>query len=784
MQTHTTTHSGADYPFVNLTSTSWSKSRKILLVLFLALLLLFVAFCSWLFWLVRDISFSDIGLQTSHPIITIAAADSSPLSWDGNVRGSPISRENLPQNLVDAFVSVEDRSFFSHPGVDPFGIARAMLANYREGRIVEGASTITQQYVRSRFLTRDRTYDRKIREVMLSVWLEHKADKNAILAGYLNSVYFGDGIYGASAAAERFFGKPVAKLSVAEAALIAGLVKAPTSLNPRNHPQAAKNRARVVIGAMEDNDKLSAPQASVAREELRNMTFDLGDRGSWFGDWAHEQAIAVSQRLVRSDISHVGVKTTLDPSLQALAEDTVRDFLDRDGERMGASEAALVAMRPDGSVVAMVGGRDYHKSRFNRATQARRQPGSLFKLFVYYAALRNGWSLNDVVEDTPLRVGKWEPRNYDGRFRGATTIVRSFAQSRNIPAVRLAMDVGIEQVISAARDLGVEGDMTPTPSLALGASEVSLLDITGAFASVRAGKLGLEPWGISGIEVEGIDQVLRLRNAVPREMPRENQREMIALLRQVVEHGTGRAAMLDNGIAAGKTGTSEDYRDAWFVGFSDKLVVGVWVGNDDNSPMKRVTGGQLPARIWKRFVENGTPMLDPSKGDGVEMAESGTALTCNVSACGEAYRSFRASDCSYQPYVGPRAACTIPADGNTVLSASVWADTDLQNVEQGGNRDLETMAGAGLCDVDACSQRYASFRPSDCTYQPYSGGRRLCPYSSRETVMASSNSLLTSYNEEPVSERRYRQATPFFRVMPFRAFNRDRRGAPNIEGGR
>ena len=355
--------------------------------------------------------------------------------------------------------------------------------------------------------------------------------------------------------------------------------------------------------------------------------------------------------------------------MQRVAEQIVTDALSRPRDARGATEAALIAMRPNGSVVAMVGGRNYEESQFNRAADAQRQPGSTFKLFVYYAALRNGYSPDSIVDASPVTIGRWRPENYDGQQHGRMSLSQAFAQSVNTAAARLAMTVGLKEVIVAARELGLDAPLKEVPSMALGTNEVSLLDLTGAFASIRAGRAKLEPWGITAFASDaGGLRSLGPPAAPEKELPHKQQ--LTRLLRDVVEHGTGRAAAVDGASVAGKTGTSQDHRDAWFVGFSDDLVVGVWTGNDDRSPMKGMTGGSLPAQIWKNFVTTATPLLarsnKPEVAEGTESTSPRQASTqpqCNQTACAVRYNSFRASDCTYQSYSGPRMLCDIQ-DGN------------------------------------------------------------------------------------------------------------------------
>jgi hypothetical protein len=412
--------------------------------------------------------------------------------------------------------------------------------------------------------------------------------------------------------------------------------------------------------------------------------------------------------------------------------------MDRHARASGAQQVALVAMRPDGAVVAMVGARNYEQSQFNRSVQAMRQPGSTFKLFVYFAALRNGYSINDTIEDAPLKIRSWKPKNFDERYHGTVSLGEAFARSLNVASVRLAQEVGIDQVVAAARLLGIDAPLAATPSLALGSSEVTLLDLTGAYASVLAGTAPIEPWGIATIEsLGGSAPIAGGPAAKPRVSLKPYNEALIGLLKRAVEQGTGRTAQLD-GFAAGKTGTTENHRDAWFVGFTKDLVAGVWVGNDNNEPMKEVTGGYLPAMIWKEFMAGAQQL--PASEDSIAFASQHTAevAQCDYAACSRSYRSFRASDCTYQPYRGPRRLCQhgSPHEAEIIggfqlrelqVSERV-ASADALIAGAFGTQDHEQSLSVpgGTCNYDACAQAYRSFRASDCTYQPYRGPRRLC----------------------------------------------------------
>ena len=700
-------------------------------------------------WVILDMPVERPGDAAARPALLLETADGKALGRVGSLKFADAARADFPDRLVQAVLSIEDRRFYSHFGIDPVGIARALRRNAEAGGIVEGGSTITQQLVKMRMLGNERTFARKLREALTAIWLDLRLGKEEILTRYLNNVYLGAGAYGMPAAARLYFDKRLDELNVAEVAMLAGLIKAPSQYNPLRDAEGARDRAALVIDAMVTNGAIDSQTAddAKARPAVLHPTEVSTQAGSWFADWVGREAASVTGSFTHS----VRVRTTLDPRLQRLAEDIVNSALAREGARVGASQAALVALRPDGAVLAMVGGRDYGNSQFNRAVEANRHPGSAFKLFVYLAALRKGLGPNDTIDAGPIEINGWEPENFGGHEYGRVTLADAFARSINTAAVRLAMDVGLDEVIRAARDLGIDAKLPKVPSLALGAVEVSLLDLTGAFASVRAGRTRVEPWGIAAFGPEG---QARLQTMGPPMVGAQQslgryQQPMIDLLRGVVEHGTGRAAAL-NGFAAGKTGTSQSHRDAWFIGFDESLIVGVWVGNDDGTPMHKVVGGALPASIWKRFMTQASGLIaqgDPrganltdgsaqassqpqasqpqasqsSQGSqaSATQAASEVAPQCDYRACASR-RSFRPSDCTYQPYSGPRRSCEMRARPATP------AEQVSQPPNPGEAPPTEARAQA-QCNMDVCSRFYSSFNASDCTYQPYGGGpRRVC----------------------------------------------------------
>ena len=531
----------------------------------------------------------------TQPAVILEAADGAVFAGRGVLTGRRLSVADLPGHLIDAVIAIEDRRFRDRGGVDPRGILRALSANLRAGGIRQGGSTITQQLAKVMFLSPERLIARKVQEAMIAVWLEGRLSKDEILSLYLDRVYFGAGAYGVDAAARRYFDKPASELTLSESALLAGLIRAPSRLAPTRDPAAAQARAEIVLRAMVETGALSETESAVAPARLAPAAATDPGR-NYFADWAYGEVRGVLGAVQGNFTVH----TTLDPALQDLAQATVAHWLASEGEARRFGQAALVALAPDGAVLAMVGGGDWRASQFNRATQARRPAGSLFKLFVYLTAFEAGMTPDTIFQDRPLRFGTWTPKNYDGRFRGPLTLREAFARSINSIAVQLTDEVGPKRVIETARRLGVTAAMEPDLAIALGTPSTTLLEMTAAYAAIAAGVSRVEAHGVSAISVA--DKPLYRRAAVAATAaPLTQAGPMRALLREVVANGTGRAASLDRPVA-GKTGTSQDHRDAWFVGFTGDLVVGVWIGNDDNSPTDKVTGGTIPAQIWRDFV--------------------------------------------------------------------------------------------------------------------------------------------------------------------------------------
>lgn len=545
-------------------------------------------------------SVDDALAVPTQPSIRILASDGSVLATRGGEFANTVMVSQLPRHTVQALLAIEDRRFYDHGGVDIIGLARAMVTNIRAGRIVQGGSTITQQAAKNLFLSPAQTFKRKAQEVLLALWLEHKFTKDQILSIYLNRVYFGAGQYGIDAAARRFYRIPAANLSLEQSAILAGVLKAPSRLNPIRNPKGAEARARVVLNAMEEAGFLAANRAKKvdpARARYRSASTQ-GQRGAYFVDWVLEQLPGY----VGPSPGAIMVKTTLDARLQRVAERAVERVLAGSTGTAKASEAAFIALSPDGAVRAMVGGRSYARSQFNRATQAKRQPGSAFKPVVYLAGLQVGLAPESRMLDAPVTIGKWSPKNYDGRFRGEMSLIDALAGSINTIAVRVAERAGQKRIVGVARRLGFTSALPSDLGLALGTGDVSLIELTAAYGPFANGGYPVWSYGIASISnAKGGSVYRRSGDGPARVINDRDVASMNRMLSAVIQRGTGKAAAF-NRTLGGKTGTSQGFRDAWFIGYSSDLIGGVWMGNDNNSPMKRVTGGGLPAKLWREIM--------------------------------------------------------------------------------------------------------------------------------------------------------------------------------------
>ncbi len=534
------------------------------------------------------------------PGVTLVAADGSPAVVRGQGHGMSVPLQDLPPYLIDAVLATEDQRFFSHPGIDVFGLARAMLANLKAGTVVQGGSTLTQQLAKNIFLTPERTIDRKIQEAMLALWLEAKFTKEEILTLYLNRVYLGGGAYGVEAASQRYFGKSARDVTLAEAAMLAGLLKAPSRYAPTNDLARSRERAATVLASMVREEYITHADGQHAYDNPARLAGAARSQSiNYFADWVMDLVPGFAGRPNASLL----VRTTLDPTMQRAAERVVEDAIARNRDALGVTQAAIVVMTPDGAVRAMVGGRSYAQSQYNRATNAERQPGSAFKPFVYMAAMEQGLRPETLRVDAPISVDGWAPRNYTEKFGGIMTLSDALSRSINTVAVQVSEEVGRENVIRTARRLGFQSRMQPHPSIALGTFEVTLLELTAAYAAFANGGSSVIPHGIDSVTTASGERLYERRGTgVGRVMSGETVGMMNYMLSETINSGTGRRAALDGRPAAGKTGTSQDFRDAWFIGYTSDIVVGVWVGNDDGKPMNRVTGGGLPAAIWHDFM--------------------------------------------------------------------------------------------------------------------------------------------------------------------------------------
>jgi len=528
------------------------------------------------------------------------------------VRGSqyapPVDLKGLPEHVPAAFIAIEDRRFYHHPGFDPIGIGRALVRNIQAGEIVGGGSTITQQLARNLFLTLDQTPRRKAQELILAVWLELKFTKEEILSLYLNRVYFGAGAYGIEAASQRYFNKPASKLTIGESALLAGMMKGPSRYSPVSSSERAARRATIVLDEMVRINAITPQERDAAiRKPVRVSAILANQRAQYFTDWVDAQV----RSLVGEPTEDLVVETTLDLPIQAAAEQAIRKGVGAAASR-NVEQGALVAIDGEGRVRAYVGGKDYGASQFDRATMARRQAGSAFKPFVYLTATEAGRTPSTMVVDEPVRIGSWEPKNYTGRYLGTITLQTALAQSINTVAARLANEVGTANVAATARRLGINSKIQLDPSMALGAVEVNPLEMAQAYAPFSNGGFSARGYAIERIRTAG-GQVLYDHGVEKRSRAEvigsPALQYMNQMMRQVVISGTGTAARVPGYDLAGKTGTTSDYRDAWFVGYTGGFVTAVWVGRDNNRPMKGVTGGNVPATIWRDFMTAALPRL-------------------------------------------------------------------------------------------------------------------------------------------------------------------------------
>jgi penicillin-binding protein 1A len=552
--------------------------------------------------------------KDSAPVVRVLARDGTVLAERGAAPYVPI--DLMPRHLIDAALAIEDRRFFSHWGIDPVGLTRAIVANLRTGRVVQGGSTITQQLAKNIILNSERTLSRKLEELVLALWLETRLSKPDILELYLNRVYFGAGVYGVEAAARRFFEKGAHEVTVGEAAVLAGLLKAPSRYSPAWNPGLARERGQMVLAKMVEAGFISPADAeahSTAAMRFADWHVMRGDTGV---EYAVDAALDQLPLLVGGNDGEIVIETTIDANLQRRAQQIVHNLLSTDGDALDASQAALLLLDANGGISVMVGGKSYAESQFNRALRARRQPGSAFKPFIYLTALESGLTPESIVKDSPIVHKGWSPRNFDGRYRGFVTLREALSRSLNTVSVRLTLSVGVNNAVETAHRLGIASELRTDATLALGTSEVTLLELTGAYGALASGGRLIEPHIVTTIR-SGKGRVLYRRPSATAQIVVAPQHAgaLNDMLNAALVFGTGRGAAIPLHPACGKTGTAQDFRDAWFIGYTAHFTGGVWVGNDDRRPMKRVAGGTLPAKIWREVMllahEGLTPMALP-----------------------------------------------------------------------------------------------------------------------------------------------------------------------------
>jgi penicillin-binding protein 1A len=537
------------------------------------------------------------------PTVEIVGLDGKPLTLRGEMSGTDVPIKELPPYLPKAFVAIEDRRFYSHFGVDPIGLMRAVVANVLHRGVSQGGSTLSQQLAKNLFLTQNRTLWRKMQELVLALWLERKFSKAQILELYLNRVYFGSGAYGVEAAAQKYFGKSARQVKVAEAAMLAGLVKSPSRLAPNRNPAGAERRAQAVVAAMGELGFITETMAKTALAQPARAVRPAGAGSvNYVADWIMD----VLDDLVGRVEQDLVVETSIDPVLQGVAEKALIEELALKGQKLDVGQGAVVVMTPEGAVRALVGGKSYAESQYNRAVIAKRQPGSAFKPFVYLTALERGLTPDSVREDKPVALKGWKPENYTHEYHGPVTLTQALSQSLNTVSVRLTLEVGPAAVARTAYRLGIASKLDANPSLALGTSEVSLLELTSAYAPFANGGNAAATHVVERVRNQA-GKVLYAR--APQNLGRVIEPRYVAMMnlmmRETILSGTAQKAQLLGWPAAGKTGTSQDFRDAWFIGFTSHLVAGVWIGNDDSSPTKKATGGGVPAEIWNKLMKVG-----------------------------------------------------------------------------------------------------------------------------------------------------------------------------------
>lgn len=586
---------------------NYSIWRRLLRYAFVAAIWGGIVLTLLLAWYARDLA----GLTRKQNVerkraVTVYASDGQTvIGRYGEAEGTAVRVDELPRHVPEAFLAIEDRRFYYHFGIDPIGLVRAFYVNYKTGHVVQGGSTITQQLAKNLFLKPDRTLERKIQEAILALWLEVKYSKDEILSAYLNRVYFGAGAYGITAAADVYFNKKPQQLTVQEAAMLAGLLKAPSKFSPENSRDMAMKRMNQVLTAMDESGYLDPDRENKGgdgRPVPSRKPISLRDTITptrYVTDWVVEEANA----LLGENGDDLMVMTTIEaPLQQKVTSNTLRIMREAFAAKKNKPETAVVVLDKTGAVLAMVGGTDYRKTQFNHAVTAKRQPGSSFKPFVYLAALEAGYLPGDLVNDAPFSIGSYSPQNHDGQYHGVVPLSYALAQSLNTAAVKVGQKVGYEKVVEAAQLCGITEKMEPNPSLALGTTELTPLTMAGGYATIANFGRAVTPYVIKSIKASSGEKLYtRKAEEQPERFSETTAQNLISMMRMVVTSGTGVAANPGFPVA-GKTGTSQENRDAWFIGFSSSIVTAVWVGNDNNKPMPGVYGGTVPARIFKAAI--------------------------------------------------------------------------------------------------------------------------------------------------------------------------------------
>ncbi len=589
-----------------------------------------IAFCLLAFALPPFSGTGDVWNRGREYAVTFTNGDGEIIGRRGIRQDDAIALEDIPPVMIKAVLATEDARFFDHFGVDVIGTLRAIVQNARANTVVQGGSSLTQQVAKNLFLSPERTIRRKVHEAFLALWIEARLSKQEILKLYLDRSYLGGGTYGIEAAAQFYFGKSVRDVSLPEAAMLAGLFKAPTKYAPSNDIEASRARANVVLYRMLDAGFITQGDLLQARREpAQVIAQNTADSPDWFLDQAYRDTLAIldEQKLTKDFV--IEVKTTIDQKLQAATQKVINDEITAEGETLKFTQAAAITMTPEGAVKAIVGGRDYAESQFNRATSAARQTGSAFKPFVYLTALMNGYTPDQIVVDGPVSVGNWSPRNYTEKYAGRTTLSNALAHSYNSIPVKLLLDVGKRAIIRMTHTVGVQGEIDTWPPMVLGTSSLTLLDLTRGYATFAAGGKLADPYTVLEIRRPNGDVIYdrqKVAGAPEQVVPEEKIAELNSMLKAVVKSGTARRADLGYAPQGGKTGTNQSYRDAWFVGFTAHNVTGVWVGNDDFSPMEKVTGGLVPAPTWKKIMDVAEQGQTPVGLAGIPMDGTYTAV--------------------------------------------------------------------------------------------------------------------------------------------------------------